>query len=398
MQCLIVNRNYPPESGVTGASAAELANYLIAQGAEVTVAAINGTYAGGGDSRVPAAGKVHRLPAVYNGKQKALRLLSTLIEGRRLIRFAQRMNIPVWITMTDPPLINYWVARERRKGLFQWVNWTMDLYPDAFEAAGLVTAAHPIYRHFDAVISRQNPDFIVALGPRQREFLNRRYGSDVPGVLLPCGISQSRKKDPPDWFDDSGRIILGYVGNLGEAHSLDFVESTIRRLDPEKHRFILATYGAKADSLINSVKGAPGLTVLNAVRREDLYYIDVHLATLMPHWDHICVPSKAVSAICGGASVLYCGSDRNDNWTLLGAAGWRIDPEGDIDDQVKVWFQDISINLLAEKKAAARRVAGELEKMKQEAFAGILEFVQRANQAAEPSWPTQDITGRRSSR
>ena len=52
--------------------------------------------------------------------------------------------------------------------------------------------------------------------------------------------------------------------------------------------------------------------------------IDIHLVTLLQKWDHVCVPSKAISAVSQGSAILFESSELNDNWQLLKDAGWRI--------------------------------------------------------------------------
>ena len=73
MHCLILNRNYPPGAGITGASANELAEYLTMQGVKVEIITTHGLYAGAG-SRKAVFGQVHYVPAFYNGKNKLMRL------------------------------------------------------------------------------------------------------------------------------------------------------------------------------------------------------------------------------------------------------------------------------------------------------------------------------------
>ena len=103
----IVNRNYPPASGITGLSAHELAGFLEDQKIKVKIITINGQYAGG--IEVPYRnGEVFQLPALYNGKNKLKRLCSSFIESFQLVRKAKKVNNGTIILMTDPPFLHFW--------------------------------------------------------------------------------------------------------------------------------------------------------------------------------------------------------------------------------------------------------------------------------------------------
>ena len=87
----------------------------------------------------------------------------------------------------------------------------------------------------------------------------------------------------------------------------------------------MALYGSKAKKVIDYAKGKEGIVLVDNVERETMHQFDVHVVSLKSEWDHICVPSKAVSAISeGSATILFNCSEKNDNWRLLQKAGWRM--------------------------------------------------------------------------
>jgi len=72
---IIVNRHYPPNPGITGESAWDLAKYLIEKyQIEVHIVNIEGNDDGGGAKRAPV-GKLHTLQTLYDGKSKILKQL-----------------------------------------------------------------------------------------------------------------------------------------------------------------------------------------------------------------------------------------------------------------------------------------------------------------------------------
>ena len=74
MKCVIINRNYPPQKGITGHSANELAKYLLRKGLDIAVVHVDGEYAGGGQLESKVFGEVFSVKTFYNGKNKFLRL------------------------------------------------------------------------------------------------------------------------------------------------------------------------------------------------------------------------------------------------------------------------------------------------------------------------------------
>ncbi|MBC2595608.1 hypothetical protein H5P28_15175 [Ruficoccus amylovorans] len=368
MRCTIVNRVIHADSNTEWHHATELADYLARRGITVTRVALREP----GQPDAPAERNLHLLPRHYSGKHKIRRLLASLLEGRRLIRHALKLDHGPIICMTDPPLLNFWMARETRRRQIPWIYWSLDLYPEAFAAAGLVRRSSPFYRYLQKTVEGNAPSHLLALGPQQAAHIRQQYTPSPGASILPCGIA--RTPDPaaaPEWARAEGKIILGYVGNLGEAHSDTFVEAALSCLDPKRHRFILAASGAKSARLRELAKDMPAVITLDSVPREHLRFIDIHLVTLLPHWDHICVPSKAVSAVCEGGSILFHGSRENDNWKLLHDAGWRLPPEEKPTSAMKAFFEKLSPGSLREKQQAARKLSSDLLAIRDRAFDDI---------------------------
>ena len=377
MRCLILNRNYPPNPGVTGASADELAQYLISQGIEVHIVSTKGQYAGGGSTE-PGHGQVHLVSSLYSGKQKILRLISNLLEGFLMVKKARSLGIAPWICMTDPPLLNYWVGNYAHRNHLPWALWSMDLFPEAFVSAHITSPTNAIYQYLAKAIQRNIPKLLIALGPKQAQYILSKNQWHIAHVELPCGILEPKTNiETPAWANSEGKILLGYAGNLGEAHDPRFIEEVLRQMDPSKHRFILSVYGSKAADILKLAQNRPEVIILPSIPQAQLKFIDVHLATLMPHWDHVCVPSKAVSSTCQEAALLFCGSLDNDNAHLLGQASWQINPKLSIPiaTQVAAFFQSLDQASLQQKKMVAASTSKKLREMKVRAFEQIAQFI-----------------------
>lgn len=382
MRCTILNRNYPPNGGITGHSANELAGYLQAHGVDVKVVTVGVPYGAAGGLSDKVYGSITSLKTLYHGKQKHLRLLASVMDGLRMASHAFKADHGPVICMTDPALLPCWVSRNAAKKNRPWFYWAMDLYPEALVASGLAAEKTAIYDWFYRSTRASAPDTLIALGPNQAEFIASSFAPIKRAVILPCGISDgnSESGDAPEWYlDHSEKVLLGYVGNLGEAHDPDFVIEVMKSIDPVTQHFILVGYGAKADRVCAIGRKLPGVTVLARVEREHLRFIDVHLATLLPEWDHVCVPSKAVSAVCEGGCLVLCCSEQNDNWELLQNASWRVDPHWARENQITKLVQSLTRKTVTLKKREADLVKNDLLLSKSRAFSYILEEIRAAS-------------------
>jgi len=376
----IVNRYYPPNPAVTGEDASKMASHLLngIDEAAVAVDYIDTPYLGGGSSVTPV-GNLYPLQPVYQGRQKLLRFMGGFLEGRRLIKTALS-KADIIISLTDPPLLNYWSGRLCEKKGIPWIYWSLDLYPDAFASAGLVGKNNPCYRYFDASVRRHAPDLFVALGKEQARFIQNTYSRNIPHIILPCGIhNELANAERPKWRNDEGKIYFAYAGNLGEAHSHDFLVDFIRCLDPKIHKCILALYGSKASSVLLEAKNNPAVETVTAISRRDLYFVDVHLVSLRPEWTHICVPSKAVSAVCAEGTILFNGSEGADTWQMFHDAGWLIQEGRDREArkmEIRSLLNEISNpQVMNNKKKHAILLKRECADLESHAYKSIVEWI-----------------------
>jgi hypothetical protein len=377
----IVNRDYPPYKGITGESAAELAQHLLHVGFRVNVIHVDAPFWGKGDT-IPA-GNIHKVKTFYYGKNKYLRLLANLMSGYFLIKKSKKIPCDVTIVMTDPSLINMWASLLLKRR--NWILWTMDLYPESFAAGGLVSANNCLYKKLYRLTVKNAPRCIISLGPLQTIHLQDRYktGRNVPEFFyLPCGIYDARGNTAsglPQWADDTTKIRLGYCGNLGAAHSTEFLYAVADCLDADKFTLVLSVYGLKAEALKRYVRDKKGIELIPPVSREHLKYIDIHLASLLPQWTHISVPSKTVSSVCAGSAFLYYGREDSDNWILLKQAGWLIPYGMNVTEAVQSFFRQFDTESLRQKKEAAQEIAKRLNTEKMKTFQAIIKRIKENN-------------------
>jgi glycosyltransferase involved in cell wall biosynthesis len=370
VNCVIINRNYPPQSGITGSSANELARYLISRKVEVYIVHVGGYYSGGGNLGFKKYGNSFSIKTFYNGKNNFLRLIVSLVEGRKLLKKAISLKPDIIISMTDPPLLNYWTSYYSEKHHIPWFYWSMDLYPEAFVSAGLLNKTNFIYKKLINKLKARPPKLIISLGKMQSIFIKKMYGKKINSVILPCGISSTQKNTTDFNIDLDDKIIFCYAGNLGEAHDENFVREVIKNIDPTKHIFILAVYGSKANSVIDFAKSVKGIKIVKNIKREHMHLVDIHIVSLKSNWDHVCVPSKAISAITEGSTVLFGCSKENDNWVLLEKSAWRID-KTNLKSNLRKFMNNISKYEVEQKRKQAEKISKELLKLKEDSFNAI---------------------------
>lgn len=381
---IIVNRHYPPNPGITGESAWDLAKYLIEKHQiEVHIVNIEGSDDGGGAKREPV-GKLHTLQTVYDGKSKVLKQLAGFLDGFLLIRKAKSIDKKATIiVMTSPPLLPFWasmllksISPPERK----WALWSMDLFPEAFVAIGMIAEKSAVYQWFLKKTYKNAPNKLIVLGRKQAEILEAKYYGQSTGKLdttiLPCGVifHQTYESQFPAWRKLDGKIYFGYCGNLNDAHNEGFLIEFIKAFDSEKHHLVLALYGKKAQNVLEFAKNRAGITVLPNVPRSQLNFLDVHLVSLLTKYTHLMIPSKAVSAVAAGGAILFCGNQESDNWDMLQEAAWLIGEDADLGEQIRKYLKNLTAEDLAKKKQNAQKLNINLQETVLKAYEEIADF------------------------
>jgi hypothetical protein len=373
-----MTRHYPPSPNINGESVWDMAKYVHdKQGVESNVICIDRDFEGGGNQRQPF-GNILKINTVYQGKNAILRLIALVWDGFMLTRKALRFKDTQVVVTSSPPLLPTWAALLFSKKM-HWAFWAFDLFPEGFAVTDLISERNFLYRWVKRLTYQGTPDFLIALGPKQGDYLKDAFNRDIPTVILPCGVFvyQDKSTQTPVWKQE-GKIHLGYCGNVGDAHNPDFIRAMIDSIDPEKHRLILALYGKKAPALKAYAKDKPGVILVDSVPRNQLHFIDVHLVSLTKKWTHIAVPSKAISAVCAGASILFCGSRESDNWHMLQDAGWYIDENDRIPEQTTLFLETLTPEDIYLKRAAALKLSASLQQMVTD---GYNQVVQMSHQA-----------------
>lgn len=376
-KAIIINRHYPPNPGITGESAWDLAKYIIEKHqVEVHIVNIEGNDDGGGAMRTPI-GNLHTLRSFYEGKNKLLKQIASFLDGFLMIREAKNIDAyATIIAMTSPPLLPFWASMMLRNR--RWALWSMDLFPEAFVAIGMISEKNFFYRWFLKKTYQNAPQKLIALGQKQAIFIEEKYQTNLNKTILPCGVifHQTYETELPVWKKvNDEKIIFGYCGNLNDAHNEDFLIEFIKALNLAKHHLILALYGKKAEKILSFAKNYNGITILPNVPRSQLNFIDVHLVSLLTKYTHLMIPSKAVSAIAAGGTMLFCGSKESDNWDMLQEAAWLINEQESLGVQINNYLENLTQKEVFEKKQAAQKLNIKLQQMVLDGYEEITNFI-----------------------
>ncbi|MEZ4902243.1 MAG: hypothetical protein R2822_11030 [Spirosomataceae bacterium] len=381
----IVNRHYPPNPGITGESAWDLAKYLIEKhGVEVRIVHVKRADLGGGQTRQPI-GKTFSISTIYKGQKGILKLMAGFFDGLFLILKTLRVRRGPVLCMTSPPLLPFWASWLLPLFGVRWALWSMDLFPEGFAADGLIKKTNPLYQLIRGTTYHFAPSQLFSLGPNQANYLQDNYKKSLPTTVIPCGVllNQPRDEAVPEWRKED-KIYFGYAGNLGDAHSSQFLLSFLNHLNPEKQHLVLALYGTKSVEVIKAAHGKKGVTILPNIPRSQLHYIDVHLVSLLNKWTHIAVPSKAMSSVCAGGAIVFCGNKQADTWEMLQTAGWHIEESGQTDKQVASFLKQITILEVAKKKIAAEALTESLKVQLIAGYEAVLAFVNKKASNTHP--------------
>lgn len=303
----LVNRFAPPDAAPTAVALDRLARLLAARlpGLELNLIGARRVYGGGGGAA---------------GETLWRRAAASWRDGGRLAQAAAGHDVV--LSLTDPPLLRRHIARRLPPGRL-WIEWTMDLYPQAFWAAlGLRPAFHAGRMGNDGA---RRPDLFLRLGPRQAAATAGGASDPAPCLLLPAGVIDAPIAGAPP---PHGPINLVYAGNLGRAHWPEALLLLARACDPARFRLIVAAYGAHAPAVKAALAAFPHVEWRDRPLSDaDLNAADVHVVSLRENWTHVCVPSKAISALSRGRPILFFGAAASDVWAWADGAGLRIDPD-----------------------------------------------------------------------
>lgn len=369
----IVNRFYPPNQSATGYYGHMLAKQLKqVLNVEVHVYCQKGDYHNIHSDAEDVTGHHHYSRTLYRGRTKWIRLLSSFVTSFVLIVKARWSAYDFYIVMTDPPFNNFWAALLLKKE--SYAIWTMDLYPDAFVANGLVNERNIFNRTYRRILKLGKPLFLISLGPQQASYL-RRFYPDTSIITIPIGLKHPIAHNPlSDSGGKAGKIVYAYVGNIGEAHDAQALIEMSHFING-KDELIIAVYGSKSSVLKSALSTKPNVKITARLTDLEMKNVDVQIVSLKEEWTHICVPSKTLSAVQHGSAVLFLGSDNSDSWHYIKTVGWQIDVDRLYVEKIKTLIEGLSKERVLYKKLQTSSVSARLQEEFDQGMQEILDKI-----------------------
>jgi colanic acid biosynthesis glycosyl transferase WcaI len=325
MRVLLVNRFFGGEQVPTGRMLEDVANQLVAYGAEVSVLAGPGTYA---NETLRNRNSVRILRTIgFRKSGQFMSWLSYWVQALMIVPFGR------WdacLLLTDPPFLPIIAPISKLLGSKRRILlWTMDLYPEALIADGMVRKNGWIHRVLREVNEICFPflDGVIALGTRQTERLAKyrtwRKFRERTTVVPPWDLRDIRpdvqkSMELKKRFGWLGRRVVLYAGNLGRGHSFQDILS-VAKLCLERNEnwlFAFVCRGAKKDELIRKAQGLSNVFISDYVASEEtnalLHAAHVHLITMADDWDGVVVPSKLYGILGTSTPILFVGPEQAD--------------------------------------------------------------------------------------
>ncbi len=328
MRILAINRFFGNDEVPTGRMLRDLSDCLLRQGHRVTVLSTRSHYRMGGKiTDTPPGITLRRL---WTAGEKN-RLLSWFLFWLQAAFLTPFLRWDRCVFLTDPPFLTVIPALNRLLGKtgqkVYW--WTMDLYPEAPVADGLIKKGGWLHQllSWGNDLGIRYLSGVICLGQAQRRRLSAyRHWRREAGFSLVVPPWDYRPIPPvspgENYFLEenalSGYKIALYAGNLGKAHFYSKLLQAARFMAgpyPD-WKFVFVVRGSlrenlerESGDLLNVILmdyQAPELTA------DLLRAATVHVITMKPGWEGIVVPSKLYGILKTRAPVLFIGPEESD--------------------------------------------------------------------------------------
>ena len=332
MRILLVNRHFWHEHVPTARMAYDVAAEFVNRGCEVDVLTSRSSYARtAGSTTTDRQIKVHYIWTIG----ESTRLLSWFTFWLCACIRVVSMQWDRCILMTDPPFLvvaawlDRFVHRARRK--IYW--WTMDLYPEAMSAQGMIKHGGIVDKFLRKIndVGICNLTGTICLGECQLARLktypswnrSKEFSIVVPPWdyrMIPAVEKKRNRFMQGHGFN--GQHIALYAGNLGEAHSFEELLDAAEVLHGEERKdwlFVFVARGSRRQDLENASANLENVVVLDYqpvdLTADLLWSADIHVITMREGWQGVVVPSKLYGVLQTDAPVLFVGL--NDSGTAL---------------------------------------------------------------------------------
>jgi len=312
----------------TGRMLDDLSTRLIERGHKVTALTSRGIYVN--ESEASTQSTNVGIKKVWTAGAQS-RLVSWCLFWLQAVVLIPILKWDLCVILTDPPFLSFtarlakWLHPSRK---IYW--WTMDLYPEALVAEGMITKDNVLESALRFINNTgiASMDGVIPLGYCQKKRLQTyskwKTDSSFSLVVPPWDYRQLNSVEPKEnrvieRFAWSYKKVALYAGNLGYGHTYtDLVEAARILSDEGDDGWIFAFFcrGARRDALKNATVYLSNVMVQDYVPNEEttdlLHAANVHLITMENGWEGIVVPSKLYGVLKTQAPVLFIGPVQAD--------------------------------------------------------------------------------------
>jgi colanic acid biosynthesis glycosyl transferase WcaI len=334
VRILLINRFFGGHQTPTGRMLRDVAQELHRQGHELAVLASKSSYAGQPHDFDKDEMKFNLCQVPEFGGGRLLRWTSFWL--RAMLSLASRR----WdrcVLLTDPPFLPFaaWLTFFCRSPQQRIYWWTMDIYPEALIAAGMIRETGLFNRCLRSLneLGLRRMSGVITLGGRQLKRLQtyRRWNpaANFAAVVPPWDIRPIQRVDAPanrvlNRLSAHGKKVALYTGNLGEGHLFTQFVDAACRLQNQGRRdwlFVFVVRGTGRPELEAMGANLPNLRILDYLPESEtpdlLWSATVHLVSMKPGWEGVIVPSKLYGTLQTCAPVLFLGPLDADSATEI---------------------------------------------------------------------------------
>jgi len=297
------------------------------------------------------------------------------------------------VTSTDP-ILNFVLVSNLVKKFndkTKIILWSLDLYPEAFEASGKIKKSSFIYEAlcWYANFGYKKIDFFISIG----ECMTSRLSSyDIKNLeyLYPWALNDDhelsqdeanlyRKKNYP-----LDKKILLLSGSFGYAHVSNKFFDFLDQINKMPNILLVCSIrGNKAKDVIDYInRNNINCILKDFVPLKDLANhlnsVDVHITVVNEKWSGIVVPSKFFGSLHSGKPTLYIGPNSSEVSKVINKhkTGWSCDNNfyeilQNINDAPQMLIDEMSLNAKSyykENIVMAKQIERILDKLKADLY------------------------------
>lgn len=304
MKILFITDNFPPETNAPATRTYEHALEWQTLGAEVTIITCAPNFP---DGKVHLGYKNKLFQKEYIDGIRVIRVWSYISanEGfiKRILDYISFAFMVFWIGLfqktdiiiaTSPQFFTTWAAsalsKIKRK---PWIFELRDLWPESIRTVGAMKQEKilNILEKIELWLYRDANSVITVTDSFKVNLINRGIKEEKIDVVtngsnIELFFPREKEKQLIEELNLQNKFIVGYIGTLGLAHSLDFIVKSLANIDDENIHFLVIGNGAMREKItkIANDLNLKNITFLGSIKKEDvpryLSIVDISLAPL----------------------------------------------------------------------------------------------------------------------